>query len=100
MEIYQRILERKRLLEIEKVGKAYEENPIEIDPSLGQLHYKDYLNYIRSKTCLGLYDSWVFLLSYLHNKRYDVGMDIAEGDSFSCCTEIIDGEIVNTYKIK
>lgn len=96
LEFYRRMIKHTQQM-IKKVGEAYEENPIEIDPSLGQIHYKDYLNYIRSKTCLGLHDSWVYLLQYLHDKRYHVGVDVGDGEAHHCVV-VIDGDnIVKVY---
>ena len=53
----------KEILEFEiyKVRKAYESNPIEITKDTKQEDIIDYLKYIRSQTCNGLYDSYKLL---------------------------------------
>ena len=48
-------------IEIEKVKKAYESNPIPIAKDTKQSDIKDYLNYIRSQTFHGLHDSYKLL---------------------------------------
>ena len=48
-------------IEIEKVKKVYESNPIPIAKDTKQSDIKDYLNYIRSQTFHGLHDSYKLL---------------------------------------
>lgn len=48
-------------IEVDKVRKAYESNPIPINRDTKQSEIIDYLKYIRSQTCNGLYDSYKLL---------------------------------------
>ena len=48
-------------IEIEKVKKAYESNPISISKDTKQSDIKDYLNYIRNQTYHGLHDCFKLL---------------------------------------
>ena len=48
-------------IEINRVKKAYDENPIEITEDTKQSDVIDYLKYIRHETSHGLHDSWKLL---------------------------------------
>ena len=52
-----------------RIGDAYEKNRIDIDINASQLQYIGYLNYIRSETGYGLYDSWTLLKEYINQRE-------------------------------